>query len=198
MHKDKIEEIQKEIKDKNRANSWMFIKEMCNCINNNFNDSQYLPFIYILFVALVILPMLGPIANLFLIEDPDIASINLIGIIFYIFVISGTFGRCTCCCFYRPSNWILMMLIFDLATFVVNIIVIVMVSSLKEFDNKPFVIIISAFNNLIDIYIIIPSHCKAFKAMQDIYRRSREYEINIIKKCVMELVGEIKIKNNNI
>ena len=195
MHRDKIKELQSEMGNKNHANALMFIKGMFKSLNENGMQSQYQIFIYIFLFAIVILSMFGPIANLFLIEEPIIYIINAIGCFFYFCVICGLFGRCTCCCFYRPSNWIFIMLISDLATIIVNIIVIVMTQSLKEKMDNPYVIIIAAFNSAIDLFIIIPSHWKAYMAMQDIYRRSREYEINIIKKCVMKLVNEIKSNN---
>lgn len=195
MHKDKINEIQKEMGDKNHTSSFNFVRNMLGAINGY--PSQYIFFVYIIFFFFVILPMLGPIANLTIIEEPTIQLINLIGCFFYIIVICGLFGRCTCCCFYRPSNWIFIMFISIFSTIVVNITVIIMSASLTEMnDNKPYIIIISAFNTAIDLFVIIPNLCKIYDVMKDIYRRSREYEINIIKKCVMQLVNELK--NNNI
>jgi hypothetical protein len=89
------------------------------------------------------------------------------------------------------------MFISIFSTIVVNITVIIMSASLTEMNNnKPYIIIISAFNTAIDLFVIMPNLCKIYDVMKDIYRRSREYEINIIKKCVMQLVNELK--NNNI
>lgn len=140
--------------------------------------------------------MFGPIANFFIIKEPIIIYINAIGCFFYFFLICGLFGKCTCCCFYRPSNWMFIMLIADFATIAVNITVIILYNSLtKNDENTPFIIIIASFNSAIDFFLVIPSIFKTYIAMEDIYRRSREYEINIIKKCVMKLVNEIKSNN---
>ena len=88
------------------------------------------------------------------------------------------------------------MLIADFATIAVNITVIILYNSLtKNDENTPFIIIIASFNSAIDFFLVIPSIFKTYIAMEDIYRRSREYEINIIKKCVMKLVNEIKSNN---
>ena len=190
LHKDKIDEIKMEMSDENRRKALnCFQSARIILLENNAEGAAKILMIIIFF--LFILVMFGPIVNASFIKEPICVLINLIGCIFYTFSISGFMGRCICCCLYRPCNWISLMIICDLGTIAINIIVIVRSSSFfDEYDNIEIVIIIAGFNCVYDLFLIT-THFKNYMMLNDIYKRSREYEINVIKKCVMEYVKKL-------
>ena len=189
MHKDKIAEIHTEMGDQNHISAFNIIKILSNTLLYNDHETTYKIIELFLFI-LIVLAMFGPFVTIVLIRENTPLIINFISCFFYLIAIFGLLGRCTCCCFYRPCNWIFTMLISDLVTMALNITIIVLTASHDEFkDNDTFVIIISGFNTAFFLSII-GSHFKAFIVLRDVYIRSREYEINIIKKCVIEFVNK--------
>lgn len=134
--------------------------------------------------------MLGPFANAGLIEEKKTMIINIINCFFYLIGIFGLFGRCTCCCFYRPCNWIMTMILCDLIVISLNITITVLTEIQEYTDNKPFIMIISCFNTVF-VMVITANHFKAYFALRDVYIRAREFEIKIIKECAKEFVGKL-------
>ena len=195
MHKDKIAQIQEEMGDKNHINSFNFINGILEMsCNNNDNSTAFI--IKLIFLFFLVLGLLGPFANFFMITDPSLVFTNLFAIFFYIISLIGLYGKCTCMCFYRPCNWIFTMMIFDFSCIVANLIIIITLGFFdndkrQNMDNYVFSIICSSFNIIVNISILI-SHCNIYGALRDVYKRSREYEINIIKKCVNNLIDQIK------
>jgi hypothetical protein len=195
MHKDKISQIQKEMGDKNHINSFNFINGILEMsCNNNENSTAFIIKLIVLFF--IVLGLLGPFANAFMINESSLVLTNLFAIFFYIISLIGLYGKCTCMCFYRPCNWIFTMMIFDFLCIAANLIIIISIQTFdndkrQKMDNYVFSIICSSFNIIVNISILI-SHCNIYGALRDVYKRSREYEINIIKKCVNNLIDEIK------
>jgi hypothetical protein len=192
MHKEKISEIQKELGDEHRINALNTIGKLFQSIMGLCNSGVYGMFAGLVVMIFFFLAILGPIANFYIIKQTNIALFNLIICIFYLISLAGSAGKCKCCCFYKPNNWIFLMVLSDLVTFLGNIEIVIMASSvsMKEFDNQTYVILTAAFNCLVDLYLI-QSHCKSYVILRDVYIHSREYEIIIIKKCVNELVKKL-------
>lgn len=192
MHNDKISEIQEELGDEHRADVLNTIRKLLGSITGLCSSGVYGMFAGLVVMIFFFLAILGPIANFGIIKQANIALFNLIICIFYLISLAGSAGRCKCCCFYKPNNWIFLMVLCDLVTFVGNIAIVIMVNSLsmEEFNNKTYAILTAAFNCLVDLYLI-NSHCKSYAILRDVYIRSREYEIIIIKKCVNELVEKL-------
>ena len=133
-----------------------------------------------------VLPLLIFVASLKSITDTLILSIILIDSFFAIFSLLGARGKFVCCCLYHPSNWILLMSIFDFVCLILDIVITYIgINGPEEYKDLSCI----ALHILLVIYNLF-RQIGFYVKFKDIYKKLRELETTVIKKCVEELLKE--------
>ena len=94
----------------------------------------------------------------------------------------------SCCCLYHPSNWILFLVIIDVASIFLDLeLVVISVEKVKghEYDGLIFL----AIHAIIVIYNLV-LQMNFYCALKAIYKQLREETAEIFKQCVEELIKQ--------
>ena len=149
-----------------------------------------LTFILVFFHYLFqLIPLMVAIYCILKIKNVLIVVLSVVDLILSFLTYLGARGYfISCCCLYHPSNWILFLVITDVANSFLDLGLIVIAAKKAEgheYDGLSFLVFhpIIVIHNLV-LQIIF--YCK-FKA---IYKKLREETAEIFKQCVEELIKQ--------
>ena len=177
--------IRDEISSSERRKALNFCIFLIDLIKDAKDSQSFI--LRIIIVIFVIGVFLAPLFNISIDEKDNILTImKIYNLIFYIISLMGLFGRFQCCCLYRPCNWLFLMLLSDLIVSITGFTIgYIEIETDPSLYFHPTCMFLNAF---IYVYIAVYNHCKTFNILKDIYKSVRNYEINIIKNCVIKFI----------